>query len=179
MSTIFILTTILIALTTVVEAILLGLQLQGQRLTHWLGTHAFTFFAFVILTLWFLLLYLLILLQCEEHPLFHTSAPVRYIGLALFFVGVILAARAFLLLGVKRALCINFFVDNVPLVTGSVYRYLKNPAHCGFLLALFSFAVYTGSWYNLAIALEFVAVMIPIIWLENKPLEDATPRRAH
>lgn len=178
MSPIFILTTIFIALTIVVEAILLGLQLDGRRLTRWLGTHAFILFASVVLTLWFILLYLLILLQYEEHPLFHTSAPVRYIGLVLFFAGIILAAWAFSLLGVKRALCINFFVDNVPLVTGSVYRYLKNPADYGFWLALIGFAVYTGSWYNFAIAVEFVVLMIPLIWLEKKPLTDAATRRA-
>jgi hypothetical protein len=178
MSPIFILTTIFIALTIVVEAILLGLQLEGRKLTRWLGTHAFTFFAFVVLTLWFILLYLLILLQYEEHPLFHTSAFVQHVGLVLFFAGIILAAWSFSLLGVKRALCINFFVDNVPLVTESVYRYLKNPAHYGFWLALTGFAVYTRSWYNFAIAVEIVVVMIPLIWLENKPLEDTATRRA-
>ncbi|MGC9443845.1 MAG: methyltransferase family protein [Candidatus Methanospirareceae archaeon] len=177
MSTIFVLTTIFIALSILVEAILLGLQLVGRRLTRWLGTYAFSFFACVVLTLWFVLLYLLIRLQYEEHPLFHMSAFVRYVGLVLFFTGIILAAWSFSLLGVKRVLCINFFVDNVSLVTGSVYRYLKNPAHYGFWLALIGFAVYTGSWYNFAIALEFVVVMIPIIWLENKPLQDARPRR--
>ena len=177
MSPIFILTAICIALIILVETILLSLQWNDRRLTRWLGTHAFTFFAFVVLTLWFLLLYLLIRLQYEEHPLYHTSAFVRYVGLVLFFAGIILAAWSFSLLGVKRALCINFFVDNVPLVTGSVYRYLKNPAHYGFWLALIGFAVYSGSWYNLAIAVEFVVLMIPIIWLENKPVQDATPRR--
>jgi hypothetical protein len=115
MSPIFILTTIFIALTIVVEAILLSLQWNDRRLTRWLGTHAFIFFAFVVLTLWFFLLYLLICLQYEEHPLFHTSAFVQHVGLVLFFAGIILAAWSFSLLGVKRALCINFFVDNVPL----------------------------------------------------------------
>ncbi len=178
MGPIFILTAIFIALTTVVEAILLGLQLRGRRLSCWLDPYAFSFFAVAVLSLWFVLLYLLIRVQYEEHPLFHTSALLRYTGFVLFFAGALMAAWAFSVLGAKRALCINFFTDNVPLVTGSVYRYLKNPAHYGFWLALVGLALYTSSWYNLAIAGEFVMVMVPLIWLENRPVNDRALRRA-
>lgn len=84
--------------------------------------------------------------------------------------GFTLAFWAFKLLGLKRALCLNFFEDNVPEVTESLYKYLKNPLDYGIWMMLVGFAIFTQSIYSLVIAAEFIIIMIPHIILENKPL---------
>jgi protein-S-isoprenylcysteine O-methyltransferase Ste14 len=73
-------------------------------------------------------------------------------------------------LGLRRALCLNFFEENVPVIKESLYKYIKNPADYGLWMVLVGFAIFTGSVYNLAIAVEFIIIMIPHIMLENKPL---------
>jgi len=78
---------------------------------------------------------------------------------------------AFRLLGLKRALCLNFFQENVPVIRKSLYKCIKNPLDYGIWMVLVGFAIFTGSVYNLAIAIEFIIIMIPHIVLENKPLD--------
>ena len=89
----------------------------------------------------------------------------------MLFSGMILAFWAFRLLGLKRSLCLNFFEENVPIVKESLYNYIKNPLDYGLWIALIGFAIFSGSIYNLAIAVEFIIIMIPHIMLENKPLK--------
>lgn len=81
--------------------------------------------------------------------------------------GLIVALWALKLLGIKRALCLNFFEENVPVVKRSLYKYINNPLDYGFWIALIGFALFTGSMYNLIIAGEFIIVMIPHVMLEN------------
>ena len=85
--------------------------------------------------------------------------------------GIVLGSWAFRLLGLKRVLCLNFFEENVPVVRESLYKYIKNPADYGLWTTLIGFAIFTGSIYNLTIAVEFIIIMIPHIILENKPLK--------
>jgi len=46
-----------------------------------------------------------------------------------------------------------------------------NPEDYGFWMAVFSYALFTRSLYNLAIALEFIILMIPHMHVENIPLK--------
>ncbi|MBL7083981.1 MAG: hypothetical protein ISS41_10195 [Candidatus Aminicenantes bacterium] len=85
--------------------------------------------------------------------------------------GLILAAWAFKLLGLKRSLGLNYFEENVPVVDKYLYKYLKNPEDYGLWIALVGFAVFSRSFYNLIIAFEFIIIMIPHMMLENKPLK--------
>lgn len=167
----FILTIIFVFLTIFVESTNLILQLKGRRLTKWFGKNAFNFHMLTTGFFWVITFCLFVILQFEEHPLFHNNVVLRCIGLILLFSGMILAFWAFRLLGLKRSLCLNFFAENVPVVKESVYKYIKNPLDYGLWTAFIGFAIFTGSIYNFAIAVEFIIVMIPHVMLENKPLK--------
>ncbi len=170
MKNLFILTLILIFLTIHTESLLLMLQRKGKYITKWLGRYAFTFHASLTMVLWIVTFVLIFILQFQPHPRFHDSLIIHYAGLVLIPAGVLLALWGFSLLGLKRALCLNFYQDNVPQVTRSIYKYIKNPLDIGLWTALVGFACWTGSIYNLIIAGVFILVMIPHIWLENTPL---------
>jgi len=168
---IFSLTIIFVFLAIFVESVNLILQLKGRRLTKWFGKNAFSIHMMTTGIFWAITFCLIVYLQFGNHPLFHSSIILKYAGLFLLIAGLILAFWAFKLLGLKRALCLNFFEENVPVVKESLYKYIKNPVDYGFWMAFFGFAISTGSVYNLAIAIEFIIIMIPHIVLENKPLD--------
>jgi len=168
---IFSLTVIFAFLAIFVESANLILQLKGRRLTKWFGKNAFSIHMITTGIFWAITFCLIVILQFENHPLFHSSIVLKYVGLILLISGLILACWAFRLLGFKRALCLNFFEENVPVVKESLYKYIKNPADYGLWIAIVGFAIFTGSVYNLAIAIEFIIIMIPHIVLENKPLD--------
>jgi protein-S-isoprenylcysteine O-methyltransferase Ste14 len=170
MSRIFILTVIFAFLAIFVESVNLILQLKGRKLTKWFGKNAFGIHVITTAIFWAVTFCLVVILQFEDHPVFHSSIILKYGGLFLLIAGLILAFWAFRLLGLKRALCLNFFEVNVPVVRESLYKYVKNPLDYGIWMALVGFATFTGSVYNLLIAVEFIIIMIPHIILENKPL---------
>lgn len=170
MSQIFILAVVFVFLTILIESISLILQLRGKKLTKWLDKNAFTFHAIITSILWIISVYLIIILQFEAHPMFHDIIILNYVGAVLLVIGGILAIWAFKLLGIRGALCVNFFEDNVPIVRSSLYKYIKNPMDVGFWTALIGFALFTGSFYNLIIAVEFIIIMYPHMLLENKKI---------
>jgi len=170
MNTIFVLTIIFVFLTIFVESINFILQLKGRRLTKWFGRNAFSVHMTSTGTLWVLTFCWIVILQFEEHPLFHNSTILKYIGLILLISGIILASWALRLLGLKRSFGLNFFEEDVPVVKNSLYKYVKNPEDVGLWAALVGLAIFTGSIYNLLIAVEFIMIMIPHIILESKPL---------
>ena len=171
MNRMFILTIIFVFLTIFVESINLILQLKGRKLTKWFGKNAFNIHMIFTGIFWVITFCMIVILQFEERPLFHNSIVLKYIGLILLISGIILASWAFGLLGLKRSLCLNFFEENVPIAKKSLYKYIKNPEDYGFWIALIGFASFTGSIYNLVIAVEFIIIMIPHIMLENIPLK--------
>ncbi len=171
MNSIFMLTTIFVFLTILVESTNLILQLKGRKLTKWFGKNAFNIHMIYTGIFWMITFCLFVILQLEEQPLFHNSIILKYIGLILTIFGIILASWAFSLLGLKRSLCLNFFAENVSIVNESVCKYIKNPLDYGLWIALIGFAIFTGSIYNFTIAVEFIIIMIPHIMLENKPLK--------
>jgi len=170
MKKLFFLTVVFAFLAIFVESTNLILQLKGRRLTKWFGKNAFSIHMVTTGIFWAITLCLMVILQFENHPLFHSSIVLKYVGLILLISGLILACWAFRLLGLKRALCLNFFEGNVPVVRESLYKCIKNPLDYGLWMALVGFAIFTGSVYNLVIAFEFIIIMIPHIVLENKPL---------
>ncbi len=171
MNPLFLSTLIFVFLAVFVESIFLILQLKGRKLTKWLGEKAFTVHAIVTGALWSIAFLLIFLLQLEEHPLFHNHPVLRCVGGILLIGGGLLALWALKILGVQRALCLNFFKEDVPVVRGGPYAYISNPMDYGFWTALLGFALATGSLYNLAIAVEFILVMILHLPLENLPLK--------
>ena len=141
-------------------------------MTKWFGKNAFNIHMVSTGIFWLITFCLIVILQFEDYHLFHNSIILKYTGLFLLISGLILASWAFKLLGLKRLLCLNFFEENVPVVKESLYKYIKNPADYGLWIALVGFAIFTGSIYNLIIAVEFIIIMIPHIMLENIPLKN-------
>jgi len=170
MNKVFLLTLIFAFLAIFVESLNLILQLRNRKLSRWFGTNAFGIHMITTSTFWVITFSLIVYLQFSKHPLFHSSIILKYAGLSLLTAGVILAFWAFRLLGLKRALCLNFFKENVPEVKESLYKYLKNPLDYGIWMTFVGFAIFTQSAYNLVIAVEFIIIMIPHIILENKAL---------
>ena len=133
MKKIFFLSLLFAFLAIFVESVNLILQLKGRRLTKWFGKNAFSIHMITTGIFWTITFCLIVFLQFGNHPLFHRSTSLKYIGLILLISGLILACWAFNLLGLKRALCLNFFEENVPVVKESLYKYIKtniaeNPA---------------------------------------------------
>ena len=171
MNQVFLLTLIFAFLAIFVESVSLILQLKGRRLSKWFGRNAFRIHMITTSTFWVITFCLIVYLQFFKHPLFHHSIILKYTGLILLIVSAIIAFWASKLLGLKRALCLNFFEDNVPEVTDSLYKFVKNPLDYGIWMALVGFAIFTRSVYNLIIAVEFIIIMIPHMILENKILK--------
>jgi len=170
MNRIFLLTLIFAFLAIFIESINLILQLKGRWLSKWFGKIAFRIHMITTSTFWLITFCLIVYLQFCKHPLFHRSIILKYTGLILLIVGAIIAFWASKLLGLKRALCLNFFEDNVPEVKDSLYKYVRNPLDYGIWMTLVGFAIFTRSMYNLIVAVEFIIIMIPHIILENKAL---------
>lgn len=166
-----IVTAIFVFLSVFIETVFLILQIWDNQITKWFGKRAFSVHATITILLWIVAFFFIALLQLEKHPLFHNSTLLKYLGIALFSVGLITSIWGFFLVGIKRALCLNFYVDNVPVVTTSLYKYIKNPIDIGFLSACIGFTLYTQSIYNLIIAVEFICIMIPHAKIENIPLD--------
>ncbi|KPJ65514.1 MAG: hypothetical protein AMJ43_10575 [Coxiella sp. DG_40] len=171
MNQVFLLTLLFAFLAIFVESLNLILQLKNRRLFRWFGTNAFGIHMITTSTFWVITFSLIVYLQFGKHPLFHSSIILKYAGLSLLIAGIILAFWAFRLLGLKRALCLNFFKEDVPEVKESLYKYLKNPLDYGIWMTLVGFAIFTQSVYNLVIAVEFIIIMVPHITLENKALK--------
>lgn len=170
MNRLFILTLICVFFTIFGESVNLILQLKGKKLTKWFGKHAFTIHMVITGGLWIITFILIVLLQTEDHPIFHEHSMVQYTGLVFIILGGGVGLWAFSILGLRRALCLNFFEEDVPVVTEGPYRYFSNPLDYGLWTALMGFALFTGSMYNLVIAVEFIVVMIPHVMLENSIL---------
>ena len=142
MKKLFFLTLIFAFLAIFVESINLILQLKGKRLTKWFGKNAFSIHMLTTAFFWAITFCLIVYLQFGNHPLFHSSIILKYAGLSLLIVGLLLAFWAFKLLGLKRALCLNFFKENVPVVKESLYKYIKNPLDYGIWMVLVGFAIF-------------------------------------
>ena len=171
MKKIFFLSLIFAFLAILVESVNLILQLNGKKLTKWFGNNAFSIHMITTGIFWAITLCLIVILQFENHPLFHSNIILKYVGLILLITGLILVCWAFKLLGLRRTLCLNFFQEEVPVVRESLYKCIKNPLDYGLWMVFVGLAIFTGSVYNLAIAIEFIIIMIPHIMLENKTLD--------
>ncbi|MBU7030380.1 MAG: hypothetical protein HXS48_25840 [Theionarchaea archaeon] len=177
MSRLFVLALIFVFLTIFGESVNLILQLKGRKLTKWFGSRAFTIHMIITGGLWIITFTVILLLQMEDHPAFHERIVLQYVGLILFIGGGAAALWAFNVLGLNRALCLNFFEEGVPAAAEGPYRYLSNPMDYGFWTALIGFALLTGSLYNLVIAAEFILVMIPHVMLENAIISRSLPHK--
>ena len=63
-------------------------------------------------------------LQTTKHVRFCCCDFIKYSGIIPIVAGAVLSTWAFLILGTDRSSQVNFFVENVPVVKRSVYKYL-------------------------------------------------------
>ncbi|MFW6134643.1 MAG: methyltransferase [Elusimicrobiota bacterium] len=168
----FILTAVLVFLSIAVESLSLLFQLSNKRLTKWFKDNDFNVHAGITVLFWTGMTVSFVFLQFKQHPDFYSQIIfLRIIGLWLLTAGLVISVWGFLMLGLKRSLGINFFRADVPIVNKSIYKYMNNPETIGLCTALFGFALFTGSVYNLIIAIEFTVLMIPHTKLENIPVK--------
>jgi len=83
MNEIFLLTLIFAFLAIFVESVSLILQLKGRRLSKWFGRNAFNIHMITTGTFWVITFCLIVILQFENHSLFHSSIVLKYAGLIL------------------------------------------------------------------------------------------------
>ena len=170
-STLFVFTVISVFLTIFIETLIFILQIKGRKFSRWIGKNAFKIHMAVVGSFWVLSFFLIVLLQFRKHPHFHNIIILKWSGLILLVTGLALAIWGFMVLGIKRSFGQNFFEDNVQVVEGSVYKFVKNPEDYGLWAALAGLALFSRSSVNLAIALEFIILMIPHMVIENIPLK--------
>ena len=170
-STLFVFAVISVFLTIFIESLIFILQIKGRKFSSWFGNNAFRIHMTVVGFFWVLSFILIVLVQFGKHPHFHNIIILKWSGLIILISGLALAIWGFMVLGIKRSFGQNFFVDNVPVVKDSVYKFVKNPEDYGLWASLAGFALFSRSSVNLAIALEFIILMIPHLMIENIPLK--------
>jgi len=170
-STLFIFTVISVFLTIFIESLIFILQIKGRKFSRWFGKNAFRIHMTVVGFFWVLSFILIVLLQSGKHPHFHNIIILKWSGLILLVSGLAVAIWGFMVLGIKRSFGLNFFKDNVLVVKGSAYKFVKNPEDYGLWAALAGFALFSRSSFNLAIAIEFIILMVPHMMIENIPLK--------
>ncbi len=170
-SLLYVLTLASVFLAVSVESLIFVLQLKGRKFSQWFGKNAFRVHMVITGFFWTVSFCLILFLQFKKHPFFHNSAVLKYAGLIVLVSGLTISIWGFRLLGVKRSFGLNFFEDSVPVVKKSLYKTIKNPEEYGFWMAVLGFALFTQSLYNLVIALEFIILQIPHMFVENIPLK--------
>lgn len=88
----------------------------------------------------------------------------RYIGLALFIIGVSL----FILSHIK----LKGFEDRGHLVTKGIYSKIRNPMYLGFILWIIGFPTYMQAFTTLASGIIWITCFIYWKMLEEKELEE-------
>ncbi|MGM0568143.1 MAG: methyltransferase [Elusimicrobiota bacterium] len=171
----FIYTCIAVFAAIFIETFMLCIQYKKNKMTEYFGDKDFKVHSLITSFLWFFMFLLFFLLQLEKHPSFHNIEIFRLAGAILLVLGLIVCLWAFLLMGIKRSLAVNFYRSNIPLQKSGIYKYLKNPETAGLCWALIGFAFFTSSLYNIIIAFEFTILMIPHTIIENKPLRNTVP----
>lgn len=170
-SSTFISTLILIFLAVSIEALLLYLQWKKRWLSERFGDNAFKVHSVITLSFWAAASIGIIVTLFEPNPVFHEIQCLGIAGWILFGVGMNVATLGFKELGLERSLGINFFNEDVNVVSSGIYEYTSNPEEYGFWIMMLGFALGTGSCYILAYAIEFIVLMIPNHKIENLPLE--------
>jgi protein-S-isoprenylcysteine O-methyltransferase Ste14 len=168
---IFFLTLIFIFLSIFVETIFLILQLKGNYMTKYFGERAFAIHAITTLLLWCIAAFFIVLLQLEPHPIFHEIIALTIVGIILLIIGGVISSWGYIILGLKRSLCLNFYKEDVPIEEHKLFKYIKHPQDYGFWTLLAGFALFTGSIYNLIIFIEYVVIMVPHNLIESRPLK--------
>jgi protein-S-isoprenylcysteine O-methyltransferase Ste14 len=93
---------------------------------------------------------------------FVAPAMVRYIGLALTFVGFLLGIGAFVEFRKART-TLDPHGSAKQLVTSGVYRFTRNPIYLGFLLMVIGLPLNSGLYWGLVLAPFYVFMMNRLI----------------
>jgi protein-S-isoprenylcysteine O-methyltransferase Ste14 len=88
------------------------------------------------------------------------SAPIslRYIGLALTFVGFLLGVGAFLEFRKART-TLDPHGSSKQIVTSGIYRFTRNPIYLGFLLMVIGLPLNSGLYWGLVMVPFYILVM--------------------
>lgn len=92
-----------------------------------------------------------------EPPLF-----LRYVGLALTCIGVLLGFVAFVAFR-KAQTTLDPHGSTTHLVTYGIYRLSRNPIYLGFLLIVIGLPLYLGSFWGIVVAPVFIYLMNQLV----------------
>jgi protein-S-isoprenylcysteine O-methyltransferase Ste14 len=95
---------------------------------------------------------------------------VRYIGLALFVIGIILRLAPVFVLG-RRFSGLVAIQEGHELVTGGLYRVIRHPSYLGLLLALFGWALVFRSSIGFLVSLLLIPPLVARMNSEEALLE--------
>jgi protein-S-isoprenylcysteine O-methyltransferase Ste14 len=93
---------------------------------------------------------------------FTVPAMLRYIGLALAFVGFLLGIGAFIEF-MKARTTLDPHGAAKQLVTSGIYRFTRNPIYLGFLLVVVGLPLYFGLYWGIVLAPLYVFLMNRLI----------------
>jgi len=101
------------------------------------------------------------------------SQPLRWIGISLIAVGMIITIAISLVLNFQNLMGLRFFYPaRTKRVYSSLYRILNNPMYDGFILILVGFGVWLGILQDFYFALaSFVLLNIILASVENYELK--------
>jgi protein-S-isoprenylcysteine O-methyltransferase Ste14 len=95
---------------------------------------------------------------------------VRYIGLALFVIGIILRLAPVFVLG-RRFSGLVAIQEGHELVTGGLYRVIRHPSYLGLLLSLFGWALVFRSSIGFLVSLLLIPPLVARMNSEEALLE--------
>jgi protein-S-isoprenylcysteine O-methyltransferase Ste14 len=82
----------------------------------------------------------------------------RYIGLTMAFIGLLLGIAAFIEFQ-KAQTTLDPHGSTKQLVTSGIYRFTRNPIYLGFLLVVVGFPLYLGLYWGIIVAPVFIFLM--------------------
>ena len=93
---------------------------------------------------------------------FTAPAILRYVGLAITFIGFLFGIGAFIEFRKART-TLDPHRSSRQVVTSGVYRFTRNPIYLGFLLIVIGLPLYSGFYWGLVTAPLYVFVMTRLV----------------
>ena len=125
--------------------------------------------SFTVIFINMLFLWISWFLLCK-YDIYNISLPgiIRYIGISLSFIGVIV-----FLTGLLTIKTLESYEGD--LITSGIYSKIRHPMYLGFILWLIGFPLYFGAFFSIFLSLLYITNILFWKYLEEKELEKRFP----